>query len=409
MRKHVWLVLLACFLASCGGDSSIGGSTGDTWPERVTFDGGALGIFDPSVTRDPATNRLWMSYSAVDPLRLYDSSIYWGVSVRLAYSNDHGATWQDAGIAGSTFDEYDNLGPLPVTVPAPSIPAGSKAIWQSETSTLIHDPAAPVAQRWKLVWHQYLHANNTSYFFDYSWLAMKTAAAPADLATATPVKLFAGFGLRSDAENTGAPAYSPIGGPPAVQLNSDLTQAVAGADLTNLDTCVFAEPGLYATNSAVYLTAYCADIGTPNKYIVGFRCASPCSMTDASSWVYLGRLLTPADAVSAANHDHYQAPDVVGKGDETYLVVTPVDVSGGSRGRYAGCRVYRFSDLVNGTLHRDGGGQPVEIASVSGTPGTHHGACTGFDGLQGGMIYSQYESGAAAETFRIYRSGVTFP
>jgi len=30
----------------------------------------------------------------------------------------------------------------------------------------IFDPSAPVAERWKLIWHQYLNANLTSFFTD---------------------------------------------------------------------------------------------------------------------------------------------------------------------------------------------------------------------------------------------------
>ena len=104
---------------------------------------------------------LWAS--AVDESRFYDPSIYWGVSIRLAFSDDNGSTWQDAGVAVSTFSEHA-VGPLTVTNPAPPIDAGSNGIWQSETSTLIYDPAASEAERWKLLWFQYLHADGTSYF-----------------------------------------------------------------------------------------------------------------------------------------------------------------------------------------------------------------------------------------------------
>ena len=81
--------------------------------------------------------------------------------------------------------------------PTGSIPAGSQGIWQSETSTLIYDPAATPAERWKLIWFQYLNANLTSFFADHSWIAMKTASTPLGLLTATPVKLFGGAGYNS--------------------------------------------------------------------------------------------------------------------------------------------------------------------------------------------------------------------
>ena len=377
-------------------------------PERITIAGGGeLGIFDPSIARDPGTGRLWMSYSAVDESQFYDPSIYWGVSIRLAYSDDNGSTWQDAAAAVSTFSEH-TVGPLTVTNPAPPIDAGSNGIWQSETSTLIYDPAAAEAERWKLLWFQYLHADGTSYFLDYSWLAMKAAATPPELATATAVKLFAGFGLQTDGENTGDPAFSPIGGPPAIRLNEDLTQAPAGVDLADLQTCVFAEPGLHATSSAVYLSVFCAEVGpTTPHYIEHFRCPTPCDMDNADSWVYLGRVLSPADAAAAAGSDHFQAPAIVEQNNRTYLIVTPVDVTVGNR--YDGCRVYEFANIDSGELARDGGGDLIEIQQVAGRTGTHHGACAVFSGLQGGIIFSQFDSADAPETFRIYKSQISLP
>lgn len=381
---------------------------GNPQPERITFTGGGeLGIFDPSIARDPGNDRLWMSYSAVDESQFYVTSIYWGVSIRLAYSDDNGSTWQDAGVAVSMFSEH-TVGPLNVTNPAPPIDAGSNGIWQSETSTLIYDPAASEAERWKLLWFQYLHADGVSYFLDYSWLAMKAAATPTGLATATAVKLFAGFGLQTDGENTGSPAFSPIGGPPAINLNKDLTRAPAGVNLADLQYCVFAEPGLYATGSAVYLSVFCAEVfPIAAHYIELFQCPSPCDIESANSWVYLGRLLTPADAAAAVGRDHFQAPAIVEQDARTFLIVTPVDVTVGNR--YDGCRVYEFADIDSAELARNGGGQLIEIQRVSGKTGTHHGACAAYDGLQGGIIYSQFDPADAPETFRIYKSQLSLP
>ena len=377
-------------------------------PERIAFAGGGeLGIFDPSIARDPETGRLWMSYSAVDESQFYDPSIYWGVSIRLAYSDDSGGTWQDAGVAVSTFSEHA-VGPLTVTDPAPPIDAASNGIWQSETSTLIYDPGAPEAERWKLLWFQYLHADGTSYFLDYSWLALKAASTPTGLAAATAVKLFAGFGLQAQGAITGSPAFSPIGGPPAIHLNSELTRARAGVDLADLQYCVFAEPGLHATGSAVYLSVFCAQVFPAATHNIElFQCPSPCDIDNAASWVYLGRILTPADAAAATDGDHFQAPDIVEHNSKDYLIVTPVDVTVGNR--YDGCRVYEFLDIDSGALARNGGGQLIEIQSVSGRSGTHHGACAAYEGLQGGIIYSQFDPADAPQTFRIYKSWLGLP
>ncbi|MFV1985407.1 MAG: hypothetical protein ACC657_17800 [Thiohalomonadales bacterium] len=407
MKTLLTTLFLLFFLTACGDGGSSSSAAAPT-PERITISGaGDLGIFDPSVTRDPGTDSLWMSYSSVDTSIYYVSSVYWAVSVRLAYSDDNGISWQDAGVVVAPKVET-SVGPMTESHPTADIPADSQGIWQSETSSLIYDPSAPVAERWKLIWFQYLNANLTSFFADHSWIAMKMAPTPLELATAIPVKLFGGAGLQSDGSNTGAPVYSPTGGMPAIQLNTDLTQSLGGANLTDLNLCVFAEPGLHATNSAVYLAIFCADaISIPiTEYLVYFRCNTPCDMTSAASWEYLGRLLTPADAQAATGDDHYQAPALLEKNGKTFLIVTLVDTTSGNR--YNGCRVYEFSDINSNQLRRSNG-QLVEVARIDGDNGTHNGACGTYSGLNGGILLSQFEAASTAETFRIYKSQVSLP
>jgi len=395
------------FLSACGGSDSAATNDAPS-PERIMFSGaGDLGIFDPSVARDPGTGRLWMSYSSVQTSVYYVSSTYWAVSIQLAYSDDNGVNWQDAGAMVAPKVER-LLGPMTENHPTGSIPVNSQGIWQNEMSSIIYDPSAPLAERWKLIWVQYLNANLTSFFADHSWIVMKTASTPQQLANATAVKLFGGAGLQADGSNTGAPVYSPTGGVPAIQLNTDLTQALGGANLAELNLCVFAEPGLHATSSAVYLAVFCADATTNpvTEYLVYFRCSSPCNMTSATSWEYLGRLLTPAGALAVTGKDHFQAPTLVEKNTKTYLIVTPVDTTSGSR--YAGCRVYEFDDVNSNQLRRNNG-QLVEVARIDGETNTHNGACAAYSGLDGGVLLSQRDAASQTETFTIYKSQVGLP
>lgn len=392
------------FLSACGGGSSSFVSV--TTPERITITGaGDLGIFDPSLTRDPGTNRLWMSYSSVETSSYYDPSVYWAVSIRLASSDDNGVSWQDVGVVAPNVET--TLGPME---PIASIPAGSDGIWQNEMSSIIYDPAAVPAERWKLIWVQYLHVGTTSFFADHSWITLKMAATPEGLTLAMPIKLFGGAGLRSDGSNTGYPVYSPTGGTPAIQLNTDLTPVVGGADTAELNLCIFAEPGLHATSNALYLATYCADASTvpATDYLVYFRCAnSPCDITNAASWEYLGRLLTPTDALAATGDHHYQAPALVEKNGTTYLLATPVNTSSGNR--YNGCRVYEFTDVNTNQLLRKGSGELTEIARIDGDADTHNGACAAFNGLSGGILYSQLEAASTMNKFNIYKSQVSLP
>jgi len=401
----VMLVVIAAgaiIVDSCGG----GGGSTQAPPERITFSGGGeLGIFDPSIARDPGDGKLWMSYSAVDSSVFYSTDIYWAVSIRLAHSDDNGGTWTDAGIVAAPYTERV-VGPMIESEPQYDIGATSAGIWQSETSSLIYDPGAPAGERWKLIWFQYLNANLVSYFLDYSWIAMKTAATPPGLATATPVKLFGGFGIQPQGEITGSPSFSPIGGPAAVALNADLTTAAVGESLSDLTTCVFAEPGLAATDTTVYLSIFCMDVSVLEERLLHFKCDSPCDMTNAAGWEYLGKLLTPADAAVSTGRDHYQAPAIVQKNGASYLIVTPVDTTVANR--YDGCRVYEFTDLDTSDLLRTSG-DLVEVTAVSGDADLHHGACEGFAGMDGGIIYSQFDPSNAPETFRIYKSQVNIP
>jgi hypothetical protein len=408
MKALLTSLFLLFFLTACGGS---GGSTTlavTLSPERVTFSGaGGLGIFDPSLSQDPGTGRLWMSYSSVDTSSYYVSSLYWGVSIRLAFSDNNGVSWQDAGVV--VAPNFETLvGPMTEAHPTGEILANSQGIWQSETSSLVYDPSAPTAERWKLIWHQYLNANLTSYFVDYGWIAMRMAATPLELGTATSVKLFGGVGLQPDNIISGSPVFSPIGGAPTIQLNVDITQSLGGANLAELNLCIFVEPGLHATNSAVYMAIYCADAATVpiTEYVVYFRCNSPCNMTTAASWEYLGRMLTPTDAQAATGDHHYQAPALVVKNAITYLVVTPVDTTSGDR--YNGCRVYELTDINSNQLLRNNG-DLVEIGRIEGDVGSHNGACGAYAGLNGGILLSQFGTTGTADAFKIYKSQKVLP
>ena len=405
MKILLTAFLFLFYLSACGG-----GSSATTPIERVTFTGaGDLGIFDPSVTRDTNSGLLWMSYSSVSTSPNYASTLYWSVSIRLAFSDDNGVTWQDAGVAVSPVVERTDFGPMTEAHPTGDIPANTKGMWQSEMSTLIYDPnPANPNESWKLIWIHYFHGDATSYFVDYSWVSMKMAATPAGLEAAPAVKLFGGVGLQADNSIAGPPVYAPIGGAPLIQLNTDIPPVMDGEDVTELNSCIFAEPGLHATNSAIYMTIYCADASTIplTEYIVHFRCNSPCTITNAASWEYLGRLLSPTDAQAATSDHHYQAPALAEKNGKTYLTVTPVDTTSGDR--YNGCRVYEFVD-VNSNFLRRNAGQLIEVGRIDGDVNSHNGACAAFNGLDGGILLSQFGIAGTADAFKIIKSQVSLP
>ena len=389
LRYSVCLSLLAGWLSACGGSNNAPPSAPNHPPAtEISFSSaGEIGIFDPSVTYDPNGLRLWMSYSTVAPSIYFSTDQHLGVSIRLAYSDDGGASWTDAGVVVSGFSD-ETVGPLPSVNPALNIPASSHGTWQSETSSLVYDANAPVNERWKIIWHQYLKANGTSYFVDYGWIAMKMAATPTELASAGAIKLFGGKFINSAGETTTAPAYSPIAGPAQIALDADISNTLSGVDASELDMCVWGEPGLYADSTGLHLAINCQYLNGANidAYVAMFSCQHPCDLTQASDWIYQGRILTPADA-SAIGYRNYSAAELTQKGGQVYLLVTPVrDVA---EGAYAGCRVYRFDDFANASLARNMGSL-VEVLRYDGIADVHNGACSAHEKMTPGILHSQF-------------------
>jgi hypothetical protein len=401
------LVLLSACSSNSGGDSRPPPQDSDPTPTQITFENiGSLGIYDPSVTYDPDTQRLWMSYSYVDPSIYFSTDQHFGVGIRLAYSDDGGVNWTDAGVIVSAFTD-ETVGPLPSVDPSVNIPAGSHGTWQSETSSLVYDANAPAAERWKIIWHQYLRANGTSYFVDYAWIAMKTAATATDLSSATPIKLFSGLHIQPAGEITGAPAYSPIAGPAQIALNSEVTTVINGGDTNDLDNCVWAEPGLLADNDGLHLAINCQYINDPNidAYIVMFSCNNPCDMTQADNWIYKGRVLTP-DHAQNIGFRNYSAAELSTIGNDYYLTVTPVrDVA---ESAYEGCRVYQFGDFANATLLQNQG-EFVEVLRYDGIIGVHNGACSAHEQMTPGILHSQFRDDTPPVLFHMQQTHVAIP
>lgn len=373
-----------------------------TGGSEIQFSGvGLLGIFDPSVAYDAKNKKLWMSYSYVEPSKYWKSDKHFGVGLRLAYSTNGGRNWQDAGIVVSPFVDHQ-VGPLPSVNPKLNLPRNSRGTWQSETSSLLYDPYAPADQRWKIIWHQYLKANGTSYFVDYAWISLKTAASPGQLARARPIKLFGGKFIQATGEQGEAPAFSPTPGAPKIALNREITRSIDGADSNELNNCVWAEPSLLADGQGVHLAINCQYLAGSDiqAYVVMFSCARPCNMQRADNWVYKGRVLTPAHA-QQIGFRNYSAPDLSKRGDNYYLTVTPVrDVK---ESAYEGCRVYRFADFSKARLAMNQG-KLTEVQRYDGIHHVHNGACAANGNMNVGLLHSQIRPDDPPRVFRILKT-----
>lgn len=387
----IFFLLMFFIILGCQSTAAAGGIPSTAVPrDRISFPGiGAHGIFDPSITLDPEDGRLWMSYSAVDGSASWPEQNRDVVSIRLAYSSDEGRTWTDGGMVVSNF--------LDVTLPLK--PPNDAGTWVSEVSTLVYDPGAIPGERWKLLWHHYLIVNN-SRRFEHGWVALKTAPNPEALAAAPEVKLFAGYLYDPGNDTAGGGSRAPVGDPPRIQLDTALDPA--------LNTCVFTEPGMYATEDALYASLLCKHLADSDSRIVLLKCASPCDAERSGAWTYLGTALRESDAAESGFDEGFSAPSMFASAGNIFLVATPVKTSGAPWSNYySGCRVFRFSDFETARLERDGTRLRL-IGEVNGSAGSFNGACA-FHPAAGasGLLFSELVP-SAVDKFRIFMSHILF-
>lgn len=346
-------VLAISFLAvfpACGGD----GEPNINGRGRITFDGvGEQGIFDPSPARDPASSRIWMSYSEVDHSKWsVDPAYNHLIHTRIAYSDDSGSSWSDAGIIiNESFDEL-------ITVSG----VDHEGTWVHEVSALVYDPGeTDPARRWKLYWHHYLWLDGLQ-LFQHGWIGVKTAPAP-DGPWSAERKLFVG-----KIYDTGSDA---VLGPPEVHLDT------VHADLANC--LAFSEPGLLAANGALYLCMLGAEGSSTNGRIILLKSAN-----SGSTWTYLGTLLLNATDGPALGCHGFSAPAMFTKGGKYYLMASPQ-----ANDWYSGTVVFEIADLDTAAVVRDGG-MPRVLVRVNGSAGSFNGAAGYIPEATGsGIIYSE--------------------
>lgn len=401
LKKILGLCAFGTILLLIGCGSSSDGDGGSPMPapaERISFTGvGAHGIFDPSIALDPASSRLWMSYSAVDPSGIWPTNVD-VVATRLSYSDDNGKTWIGSN-SGALVNDF-----LDVTIPLASpLDAGT---WVNEVSQLIYDHDAIATERWKILWHHYLIINNFRHF-EHGWIAMKMASTPEGLASAAEIKLFAGhfYNTGNDVLNGGSRA--PVGGPPLIQLNS-LAPALNGC-------AVLTEPGMYASNGELYVSLQCEvfDYDVPpaylNRLIVLLKCTSSCG--NAASWSYLGTVLQKSDASTFGFGSGFAAPSMFASAGSVYLAVTGTNLVTPSVGdpyhKYSGCRVFKFANLETAQLVPVGA-QPTLVGSVNGSTGSFNGACAYHAAANmSGMLFSEINT-SATDAFQMFMSHTNF-
>lgn len=367
-RYIIVLICLAIFSACSDDQTPSEPQPPNQYPQEITIDGvGQHGIFDPSLAHDPASGWIWMSYSEVKDSEMWPTQNV-AVQTRLAYSDDAGDTWNDASIINIAQDLELPLGP-----------PNNAGTWEHEVPALIHDPAAPMMERWKLIWMRYLQINHSPAYM-HGWLALKTAPGPAG-PWSDERKLFAGLGY--DTVN------DPTIGPPEVMVN------ILDPELSGV--VIVAEPGLLATDEALYVTMLAAEAGPHAGMIALLKWPHP-----AGPWQYLGSFLNNAEDAPQFSCDGFSAPELFTQNGTTYLIVTPQ-----SNDRYDGTLVFEVTNLETAALKRVDGVPAISL-EFHGSEGTHNGAAGYHEqATAGGLIYSECDTSVAPLFFRIFKSGQT--
>jgi hypothetical protein len=317
-----------------------------------------------------------MSYSAVDPSPTLGTALQ-HISTRIAFSDDAGRSWKDAGLAINASQEF--------RLPPPRDEI--TAVWEHEVSSLAHDPAASPQERWKLLWHRFLRVHDPTQprsvpLWQHGWIGLRTAPSP-EGPWSPERKLF--VGRLYDPSND-----SDALGPPEHRLHEAFPDRLGGC-------LAFTEPGLLATAAGLYVALKCPQ-GSSGGKIVLLRCARDFSTCD-----YRGAFLDDGEARHfQSRFDGFSAPDLVAVAEKTYLIATPTE---GPASRYRGCLVFEVEALDEAQLRREDG-LPVVVASVSGRPGSFNGACGYAAAARGsGVLYSEFFPDERPQ-FRIFASEV---
>lgn len=317
-----------------------------------------------------------MSYSVVKPSPEVGTVLN-HISTHLAYSDDRGHNWIDAG----------RIVNLATAVALPPPHNHLAAVWEHEVPAIVYDPHDVPSRRWKLLWHRYLRVYDQSRpvsvpLFEHGWVGLKTAPAPRGQ-WSRERKLFAGA------------IYNRVNdvtiGPPELELDKLFP---GQRDLGNC--LAFTEPGMLADAEGIYVSMKCA-AGKAGGKVILLKCAH-----DFASCDYRGTFLSDSDARHYGDrYSGFSATELVRKNGRVFLLVTPTEDPGEL---YRGCLAFEIRSLETATLYQRSG-SPKVILRVVGDAGSINGACGYTPGSdRSGVIYGQYFHGLRP-AFRLFRSG----
>lgn len=336
------------------------------------------GYGDPSLRRDPASGRLWLSYSylGLHPRPAPET----GVSIHLAASDDGGGSWRFERVLAASAGELD---------PAPP---GGPGVSVHEVSTL-----APLGEGAAARWF----GMHLRYFQPFGPEGRRPGSFHFRLRrSGTPTGLGAGREAR-----LAGPLLDPV-------WRADLDLSTLHPDLASC--AAWTEPALYGLDGTLYLVAQClvVDPATgarrPEAEFLGVFASNGRGDLRRLDWAWRGKLTDRRDARALGGQVLTQ-PDVARAGDGgLLLLVTPKRLAGGER--HKGCRALALASLDPPRLRRDAGGRPVVRADVrsSDSTGLGPGLCAYDPASSTGILFVRTEIDLATPqiVFRLHATGV---
>ena len=312
--------------------------------EEATLPGGRPSFFrgfaDPSMRKDPLSDRLWLGYSWPNIHVVNNSTLIPGIDTHLAYSDDNGAHWQ---FSGTLFPSYPDTNPL----------TGATGYTVNEVVNLL-----PVEKNGQATWY----AVHLTYFIPQEGgllerpiqsfrMEITRAASPPELADSPAATL----GAQKTAQEWGVDIYL-----------SDLSPEVADCKLWN-------EPALYYENDTLYTLMRCLRFtqqGKPDTKHSNQVVFATDAQGDIKSWNwrYVGSFAGEQAATELGGEGLTQLDIVKSKHGDLLAIMTPDTWSTDlNEFIHYGCRVVKLDSIDPPVLSRNQQGQLDLVANILAT------------------------------------------
>ncbi len=332
------------------------------------------GYADPSMRKDPLSNRIWMSYSWPNIHYVNKNYHSAAVDIHLAYSDDGGNTWHYQGPLWLSNEATNKGGD------------NGQGFTSHEVSNIL--PAVENGQEtwYGIHWDYFLPApggygkvaqNSTR-------LVITQASTPAGLANSETATLGSTTTSSAWGVDTNLSALSP--------------------DLSNCG--VFFEPALYYQSGTLYLVTVCTTTSFSSATKVAVFSTQPQGDIKSWKWQYKGVLASTKEA-NELGGDGLTQVDIAKSTDGSLLMIASI-IKGNTVENHLGCKAVQIQSLDSPQLTRDSSGQLITKAYITTSDllpvGT--GACTYDPGSSTGMLVVRRSKASAALVVQLNDTGI---